>query len=49
VAVHEGAALPAGARMAGPLLVTEPSTTVVVPPGVTLVVTEAGHYLLELR
>ena len=49
VAVHEGGTLPAGTRIAGPLLVTEPSTTVVVPPGVTLVITEAGHYLLELR
>ena len=32
----------------GPLLVTEPSTTVVVPPGATLQVTELGNYLLEL-
>ncbi len=36
------------ARCRDPLLVTEPSTTVVVPPGVTLRTTELGNYLLEL-
>jgi N-methylhydantoinase A len=49
VAVHEGGTLPAGSQLEGPLLVTEPSTTVVVPPGVTLRITELGNYLLELR
>lgn len=49
VPVHEGGTLPAGSRLEGPLLVTEPSTTVVVPPGVTLAITEFGNYLLELR
>jgi hypothetical protein len=29
--------------------VTEPSTTIVVPPGVKLRVTTLGNYLLELR
>jgi N-methylhydantoinase A len=49
VAVHDGGTLPAGSQLEGPLLVTEPSTTVVVPPGVTLRITELGNYLLELR
>jgi len=49
VPVHDGGTLPAGARLAGPALITEPSTTVVVPPGVTLHVTALGNYLLELR
>ena len=49
VSVHEGAALAPGAILEGPALVTEPITTVVVPPGVKLRVTELGNYLLELR
>jgi N-methylhydantoinase A len=49
VTVHEGGTLAPGTRLEGPLLVTEPSTTVVVPPGVGLAVTEHGNYLLELR
>jgi N-methylhydantoinase A len=48
LAVHEGDSLAPGARLEGPLIVTEPSTTVVVPPGATLQVTELGNYLLEL-
>jgi N-methylhydantoinase A len=49
VSVHEGAALSPGATLQGPVLVTEPITTVVVPPGVTLRVTKLGNYILELR
>ena len=49
VPVHEGGTLRAGSRLEGPLLLTEPSTTVVVPPEVTLLVTELGNYMLELR
>ena len=49
VPLVEGGTLPAGSRREGPLLVTEPSTTVVVPPGVTLHTTKLGNYVLELR
>jgi N-methylhydantoinase A len=48
VQVLDGGALPAGAELAGPLLVTEPTTTVVVPPGARLRTTELGSYVLEL-
>jgi N-methylhydantoinase A/oxoprolinase/acetone carboxylase beta subunit len=46
--VYEGASLTPGSGLEGPLLVTEPITTVVVPPGVSLRVTDLGNYLLEL-
>jgi N-methylhydantoinase A len=49
VPVHEGGTLAPGSRLEGPLIVTEPSTTVVVPPGVTLSTTELGNYVLKLR
>jgi N-methylhydantoinase A len=48
VPVYDGASLARGTTMEGPLLVTEPITTVVVPPGVSLRVTDLGNYLLEL-
>jgi N-methylhydantoinase A len=48
VPVYEGASLPPGTSLSGPLLITEPITTVVVPPGVTLEVTRLGNYLLEV-
>jgi N-methylhydantoinase A len=43
-----GAALPAGTRIEGPAVIREPTTTVVVYPGSTAVVTRLGNYLLEL-
>ncbi len=45
--VYEGGTLPPGFRLEGPGLIAEPTTTVVVPPGVTLTVTGLGNYLLE--
>jgi N-methylhydantoinase A len=48
-AVYEGGTIAPGAELAGPLVVAEPSTTVVVPPGVTLHSTKLGNYVLELR
>ena len=42
----------AGARAigsTGPALIAEPTTTVVVPPGTALTVTELGNYLLEIE
>jgi N-methylhydantoinase A len=44
----DGAALAAGTRIAGPAVIREPTTTVVVYPASTAVVTRLGNYLLEL-
>ncbi|MEX1143167.1 MAG: hydantoinase/oxoprolinase family protein [Thermoleophilaceae bacterium] len=44
VAVHRAHELRDGERIAGPAIVEEPSTTVVVPPGATLRVTPSGQY-----
>jgi N-methylhydantoinase A len=48
-AVLRGGALTAGFVAAGPLVVQEPTTTVVVPPGARLTVTRTGNYLIELE
>ncbi len=48
IAVHLGGALASGASVAGPALVIEPETTVVVYPGWTAHVSELGNYRLEL-
>lgn len=48
VPVIAGGTLAPG-RRPGPLIVAEPSTTLVVPPDVTLRTTELGNYVLELR
>jgi N-methylhydantoinase A len=48
VPLIEGGSLPPESRTQGPLLVSEPSTTVVVPPGVTLHTTKLGNYVLDL-
>jgi N-methylhydantoinase A len=45
---YDGPSLPAGTTIAGPAILREPTTTVVVYPGSTVVVTELGNYLLEL-
>ncbi|MGA7397083.1 MAG: hydantoinase/oxoprolinase family protein [Solirubrobacterales bacterium] len=49
VPVHPGAGLNPGTRIEGPLLVTEPTTTIVVPPEWSLEVTKTGDYLLEAK
>ncbi|MDQ2700314.1 MAG: hydantoinase/oxoprolinase family protein, partial [Actinomycetota bacterium] len=49
VEVRPGAGLEAGTRLDGPVLVTEPTTTIVVPPEWRLEVTAAGDYLLEIK
>jgi N-methylhydantoinase A len=48
VPLIDGWTLPAGTELEGPLLVTELSTTVVVPPGVRFRNTKLGNYVLEL-
>jgi N-methylhydantoinase A len=45
----EGFALKPSDELEGPALITEPTTTVVVPPGVSLSVTAMGNYLMEVR
>jgi len=46
VEVHDGARLAPGASVAGPALVTEPSSTLVVYPGMSATVTDHDNYLL---
>ncbi|HXM87756.1 MAG TPA: hydantoinase/oxoprolinase family protein, partial [Solirubrobacteraceae bacterium] len=48
IPVHSGAALTVGTSVAGPALVIEPETTIVVYPGWTAHVSELGNYRLEL-
>ena len=45
---HDGRALAVGSRIDGPAIIREPTTTVVVYPGSSAVVTPFGNYLLEL-
>jgi N-methylhydantoinase A len=45
---YDGPAVPAGTRIDGPAIVREPTTTVVVYPGSTAVVTPLGNYVLEV-
>jgi N-methylhydantoinase A len=45
--VYDGAALGAGARLAGPAIVELPTTTVVVPPRWRLEVDRFGSFLVE--
>jgi N-methylhydantoinase A len=47
--VHEGAQLAAGEDVAGPALIIEPETTIVVYPGWSAHVSELGNYRLALR
>jgi N-methylhydantoinase A len=43
-----GGALAAGTAVSGPLIVEEPTSTLVVPPGATLHVTAVGNYHVEV-
>ena len=45
---YHGASLPHGARVEGPALIREPTTTVVVYPGSIATVTALGNYVLEV-
>jgi N-methylhydantoinase A len=49
LAVHLGGALEPGTRIAGPALLIEPETTIVVYPGWQAHVSELGNYRLELE
>jgi N-methylhydantoinase A len=46
--LYEGAALTPGARIEGPAIVAEPTSTLVLPPGSSATVTPRGHYLVEV-
>ena len=46
---YDGVSLPRGARIEGPALIREPTTTVVAYPGSTVTVSALGNYLLEVQ
>jgi N-methylhydantoinase A len=47
--VYEGQGLDTNARLNGPAIVEEPTTTIVVPPGWQLVVNKFGDYEMKWR
>ncbi|MCI0428282.1 MAG: hydantoinase/oxoprolinase family protein [Nitrospiraceae bacterium] len=46
--IYRGASLPRGSRIPGPAIIEEPTTTIVVYPGMVARVSGADNYLLEL-
>ena len=46
---YDGVSLPRGARIEGPALIREPTTTIVAYPGSTVTVSALGNYLLEVN
>ena len=46
--VYAGEDLAPGTTLAGPLIIVEPTTTLVIDPGATVRVTELGNYLIDL-
>ncbi len=47
-AIHHGSGLSPGTVVQGPAIIEEPTSTLVVPPGATVHVTDLGNYYLEL-
>ena len=47
--VYDGSELSAGSAVGGPAIVEEPTTTIVLPPGSSLVVNQFGDYELSLE
>ena len=45
--VHLGGTLPVGATVAGPAIIEEPTTTIVLPDGAIATV-RPGHYIVEV-
>jgi N-methylhydantoinase A len=45
---YDGPGLPAGTKIKGPAVIEEPTTTVVVYPGMTATVTSFKNYLIDL-
>jgi N-methylhydantoinase A len=46
---HDGGALPPGARIDGPAIVSEPTTTIVIPPGASARVSAHDTYVVRTR
>jgi len=46
--VYERESLPAGAGIDGPALITDPESTILLPPGDRAVVNAAGHVVVEV-
>jgi N-methylhydantoinase A len=46
--VYAGPGLPMGTQIAGPAIIEEPTTTIVVPPYAALRVSRHGNFLMEL-
>ena len=46
-AIHDRRRLGAGTAIAGPAILEEPESTVVVPPGITARVNPQGHIVIE--
>ncbi len=47
-AVYDGALMPPGAEVAGPAIIEEPTSTLVVPPDALVRTTSLGNYLVEV-
>jgi len=47
--VHRGSELQPGASIDGPAIIEEPTTTIVVYPGMTATVTAVGHFIIRIR
>jgi len=47
--IFKGAGLSPGADIAGPAIIEEPTTTIVVPPGFSARLSPAGNYILDCR
>lgn len=48
VPVFDGRFFPVGERIAGPAIIDEPLTTIVVPPDAAVTMSEYGNYLIEM-
>ena len=46
--IHDRPRLPAGAAIAGPAIIEDPESTLVVPSGMLATVTERGHILIDI-
>ena len=46
--VYRGASLPAGTELAGPAIILEPTTTLVLDPGAELAVASSGDYIISV-
>jgi len=47
-AVYDGALMPPNAEVAGPAIIEEPTSTLVVPPDALVRTTNLGNYLVEV-